>query len=386
MTCFLDPRTCLAALCSAVLLAGCASSNSTGNGSPAHTARTLLASKRMENIPLTSAHRAYAVTYRSTAANGTDQVPVNGMVAIPKGKAPLGGFPVVSWANGTTGVASQCPPSAKSNADRDRHLNAWLDRGYAVLMTDYYGWGNYGLRPDNHGRSNAAAMYDIVAAAHELPDLSLRDDWFATGHSQGGGASIWAAGTQTDKAYPLRGAIALAPTGPGVLEFMNGIVQGNPAGSAAPFISISVLAAQVVDPALTLDSLVSPPFREQVEKAREVCLDELFALPALKAGAYLKPGAGYDRFVRFIQDNDPSGLILQVPVLIVQGDRDETTVKPASTQKMMDQLCRNGATVTYREYAGVDHRGVMSSAQQLAFDFADALLANQHITDNYCVR
>ena len=40
-----------------------------------------------------------------------DQVAVSGSVAVPKGKAPKGGWPVITWAHGTTGLADSCAPS-----------------------------------------------------------------------------------------------------------------------------------------------------------------------------------------------------------------------------------------------------------------------------------
>src|SRR3954452_19856837 len=40
--------------------------------------------------------------YRSTGIDGKP-VAVSGTVSLPKGKAPKGGWPVVTWAHGTTG-------------------------------------------------------------------------------------------------------------------------------------------------------------------------------------------------------------------------------------------------------------------------------------------
>ena len=48
--------------------------------------------------------------YRSTSADGKGTV-VSGTVAVPKGKAPKGGWPVVTWAHGTVGMADACAPS-----------------------------------------------------------------------------------------------------------------------------------------------------------------------------------------------------------------------------------------------------------------------------------
>src|SRR5258708_36097966 len=62
------------------------------------------------NARLSSAAKNLLVLYRSTGINGTP-VAESGAVAIPKGKPPKGGWPVVTWAHGTTGIADQCAPT-----------------------------------------------------------------------------------------------------------------------------------------------------------------------------------------------------------------------------------------------------------------------------------
>ena len=39
---------------------------------------------------------------------------MSGTLTVPKGKAPKGGWPVISWAHGTTGIADQCAPSREA--------------------------------------------------------------------------------------------------------------------------------------------------------------------------------------------------------------------------------------------------------------------------------
>src|SRR3954452_13619121 len=53
---------------------------------------------------LGSAHANELILYRSTGIDGKP-VAVSGTVSIPRGKAPKGGWPVVTWAHGTTGIA-----------------------------------------------------------------------------------------------------------------------------------------------------------------------------------------------------------------------------------------------------------------------------------------
>src|SRR6202011_4115952 len=76
-------------------------------------------------------------------------IATSGIIALPTTPPPSGGYPVVSWAHGTVGVASLCAPSRDQpsssahpmNAYPQTLLNALLRQGYAVTMTDYEGLG-----------------------------------------------------------------------------------------------------------------------------------------------------------------------------------------------------------------------------------------------------
>ena len=59
---------------------------------------------------LKSAKTNTLLLYRSTAVDGKTIV-VSGDVAVPKGKAPKGGWPVITWAHGTVGIADACAPT-----------------------------------------------------------------------------------------------------------------------------------------------------------------------------------------------------------------------------------------------------------------------------------
>lgn len=93
---------------------------------------------------LPSAQRTELITYLSEGADGRPAL-VSGTVAIPKGEAPESGWPVISWAHGTTGVGDACAPSADtvggpahSYVERTTDmLDRWVADGYAVVQTDY---------------------------------------------------------------------------------------------------------------------------------------------------------------------------------------------------------------------------------------------------------
>jgi hypothetical protein len=54
--------------------------------------------------------RAVRILYHSLSADGGD-VATSGVVLVPAGTPPPGGWPVIAWAHGTTGVARMCAPS-----------------------------------------------------------------------------------------------------------------------------------------------------------------------------------------------------------------------------------------------------------------------------------
>lgn len=325
---------------------------------------------------LPDAGENYFVSYLAPTPTGGEAV-LYGQISLPKSPPPEGGYPVISWGNGTTGNAPQCAPSIVSSYAVE-YLNEWVKRGYAVVRTDYEGWGADGPRLELNGKSNADAMGYLVAAAHELTD-QLSDDWIAIGHSLGGGAALWTA-SQSYK-YNLKGAIALAPVGPGVLEFIDGIMQGKPIGHfTQQFVSVTLLGAQATDPSIDIDRLATGEMKPQLEAMRDsACLgDPVFMnFPHLQPGEYLKPGEDYDKLVSFLKAQDPSSLKLNVPVLIAQGTDDETTVTPSTTEKMVSSLCASDATVDYKVYKAADHRGVITASSMDAFQFAETVFSGK---------
>ena len=64
------------------------------------------------------------VLYHTTSVGGND-VAVSGTIAIPKGTPPAGGWPVISWAHGTTGDGAACTPSLdEANGPEHWYLGA----------------------------------------------------------------------------------------------------------------------------------------------------------------------------------------------------------------------------------------------------------------------
>ncbi|MFV1468948.1 lipase family protein [Mycolicibacterium elephantis] len=156
---------------------------------------------------------AVRVVYRSTT-NAGQPVDVSGVVAVPAGKAPEGGWPIIAFGHSLTGVTENCAPSlARGLGGYASAMTVMLNRGYMVMMPDFQGLGVPG-RP--HAPLDWVAlgnnMIDGVRAARRvLPDAS--DNWGAYGSGQGGLAA-WASAIRAvdyGGGLNLVGAVALSP-------------------------------------------------------------------------------------------------------------------------------------------------------------------------------
>ncbi|MEH3157013.1 MAG: alpha/beta hydrolase [Gordonia paraffinivorans] len=157
---------------------------------------------------------AARITYESTSGVDGSTVLVSGTVFAPVGPAPSGGWPIVAYGHGTTGVQHECAPSlSPSLLGAADAVGILVKDGYVVVMPDYQGLG---LDDTYHPYLDAATvghnMVDGVRAARKLiPDTSQR--WVAVGSSQGGQAA-WAANeaaARDDAGLDLLGTASLAP-------------------------------------------------------------------------------------------------------------------------------------------------------------------------------
>lgn len=175
---------------------------------------SLLSAKTMPGLSADLANHVHAarVVYRSTSGDGQPTV-VSGSVFIPNGEPPNGGWPVVSFGHGTTGIDQSCAPSSSDSllgyADA---VGALVLRGYAVALTDYQGLGTPGVHPYTDSRTAGLNMIDSVRALRATFRY-VSNRWGAFGGSQGGGAA-WAADEQAVTYAPelkLVGAVAVSP-------------------------------------------------------------------------------------------------------------------------------------------------------------------------------
>src|SRR3954469_4877979 len=87
------------------------------------------ARKITTSAALAGASSSWLVLYRSPGSDGKPNA-VSGVVSLPRGKAPKGGFKSVSWTHGTSGIADKCAPSRASG---DNEANVYQSYSYPLL-------------------------------------------------------------------------------------------------------------------------------------------------------------------------------------------------------------------------------------------------------------
>ncbi|MFC9838248.1 alpha/beta hydrolase family protein [Rhodococcus sp. NPDC127530] len=379
-------RARIGAVAALVLVSGSACSTATSETATDPAALRpgrLLSSRVVADGPaLPSAGRNEVITYASQDGNG-DPVVVSGTVSIPRTPAPEGGYPVISWAHGTTGVADACAPSADFAGGPahsylsgvDASLDDWVAKGYAVVSTDYQGLGTPGVHPYVNGDTEVNAVVDIVRASRAM-DPAVGSTWFVIGHSQGGQAALFTAAQGGERAPELHlgGAVAIAPEN-GLDQTPQYFRSGVPGIEAAEaFLPLILLGAQAADPALDLSELLTEQAQPLLTVARTGCIDDIRKMPPVPADQVFRPDADLGPLTEYLARQEPSRVHVQVPTLVAQSSGDLVVSKP-STDLMVKTLQDNGNELTYRTYEGADHRGTIGASQKDAQDFVAGILA-----------
>ncbi len=322
----------------------------------------VLAAEELPPVDRLAGATRHRVLYASEDRDGRT-VPVSGVVLVPDGTPPEGGWPVVSWGHGTTGVADACAPSLTDNLfynEYAQEASTMLDAGYAVVATDYPGLGTPGMHSYLVGVDEGNAMVDMVTAARQVePDLSTT--WFAVGHSQGGQAALFA--TRAAERAPeldLAGAVSIAPAS-GLELALPAITVGSvPADLAYGVYMLAGLST--VDDNFEVDDVLGPAGLSH----RDVLLEDgclLDAYSRLDVGEVdqifsMSTDQAWELSERISRHGNPENEPVVGPVLVVQGEEDQD-VPVQLTNLMVEAFDEHGSPVDYRTYPGLGHDQVI---------------------------
>jgi len=322
---------------------------------------------------LTHEAAAYRVMYRSTGQLG-QAVAVTGMVFVPQGSPPAGGWPIVAWNHGTSGVGDQCAPSRWPDLYTGDSWDVYLtqvDRllaeGYLVTATDYEGLGTPGLHPYLQTDSLGRAVIDGVRAARELagdlvPAVPTQTRWAAIGHSEGGQAAIGAGELAAgySQGLTLVGAAAYAPS----QHIELGIEAMSALPTTAPYLAYFAVGMKSINANFNYANFVGPIYRNRMGDAEEHCFDEWFGpdnqgviptpLTALNPLWLLDPTVR--RWISNLQVGQRRGA---APVFVMQGGLDLLVV---TYGLFVNEICRTGTPVDGQVYPLSDHDAVVDQA------------------------
>jgi pimeloyl-ACP methyl ester carboxylesterase len=298
---------------------------------------------------------AVRILYHSRSARGED-VAVSGVVLLPEGKPPAGGWPIIAWAHGFHGSARTCAPSLSKNLNEGSLLSMYTSLGYAVVASDYAGLGTNFPHADLDVRSHALdVIYSVMAARAALPQLGRK--WLVAGYSQGAVVSVAVAEFSGEKEEAdYLGAIAISGLAEPE-EFFARIAAQRP--DYSPFLFLAHGINTVFREFRVEDMLTEKALRlyEEIGSSCEIKPD-----PELTANELLKPGWESNRYVKlFFARNTLNGKSGRGPVLVIAGDADPN-VPAELTAKAVSRLCEQKNRVLFVKYLGLNGSAALSNS------------------------
>lgn len=320
----------------------------------------------------------FSVDYWTTRSNGAP-VQVSGALIVPDGPAPEGGWPIMAYDHGTSGLGPGCggqsDTSRFSRPKEDKLLQYFVSKGFAVVAPDFLGLGRFetGPHPYLELRSEATATIDLVKAAREArPDLSRT--WAVTGFSQGGHAALGAANLQAALAPDLdfRGTVAVDPAsdvekfvplaGPYIPE-----IPGQSGNAIDGFVVSMLVGLRETHPDLDLNSYLTPRGREVFDQAGSLCFADIMKVTdGLSIGDMLARPLGDDRFRAAMADYmtvPTSGY--DAPILLLLNLTDTVVPSPLHVA-LAAQFAANG--VDFSTVTGMGGHTEMSPQMWSAVD------------------
>lgn len=326
------------------------------------TPGTIVKSDPLLGVPF--AARGWRIMYTSTDVHG-EPVLSTGVLVVPLGPPPPGGRTIVSWGHPTTGSAPDCAPSYGFDPYLAiEGMRPLLDRGYAVVATDYTGMGVDG--PDSYlvGTTEGNNMLDAARAARHVLPGALSDRLIMWGHSQGGQAVLFAAQQAADYApeFDLK-AVAVAAPAADLTALMGSHlddIQGVTIGSYA-FQAFADVYGDTV-PGAQIDTILTPEAIANLPAMNELCLlahtSELHTIGGPTVGKFTTTDpTKTEPWATLLAENSAGAVAFDAPLFIAQGLKDQLVI-PDDTKEFAEHEASLGMTVTYHEIPFADHGSV----------------------------
>ncbi|MDR3651232.1 MAG: lipase family protein [Acidimicrobiales bacterium] len=319
----------------------------------------------IESVPVSAPGvngTAYLVKYWSESFPKNKPVTVTGLVFVPPGTPPAGGWPVVSWAHATNGLNGSCAPSGNPEIAVPE-INVLLAQGWEVTATDYQGEGNKSLKPTKGilpylvGASAARNTIDIVRAAQQSATFHASPNYVVWGHSEGGQTAMFVLEIASSYApsLNLKGVMALAP--PSNLNTLIPLVVESGPNAGYLFLLVAGFNAAYGNARAPLLEMLTAIGKREVTLLKRECLAG-FGDPYNTVFAHPAGSALPAKWQALVNQNDPGNFTAasSAPLVIVSGDQDDL-VWPVTTNSLANELCALSPPQDLERwlYAGLGH-------------------------------
>lgn len=312
------------------------------------------------------------VTYGARNAHGSP-IKVTGLVTIPEGEAPEGGWPVLSYAHGTTGITKEAAPSLALGTHPDHeaftmvvdtYLQVWLDKGFAVIQPDYEGLGTTGKGTYMDRHSLASSVNELVRATRK--EFGFAESWYNTGWSQGGFAAV-AAASADDVPAGLKKTLAIAP---GDTYVPTAKVPGFAAKALAATIdeehlayaSYAVQGAMNFNKGIKADDFLSGTGKKVMDYASRVCLTTFKEENTVHGKEIFNDEPNVTALLEHFSMNSMVNMRPQGPVVIFSSEDDEIITYSQISAAAKKLVATDGVDVTFEVRTGEGHRDMVRRA------------------------
>ncbi|KAF7531122.1 hypothetical protein G7054_g9170 [Neopestalotiopsis clavispora] len=337
---------------------------------------------------------SYRFQYVSVDVFG-NAVPATGFIAFPyAGRSNDHKFGTIAWAHGTSGVFRGCAPSAMPNLYEYDSWAYLINRGYAVVATDYAGLGNnYTAHQYFALSAQANDLYYSVVAARKLFGAQLSDEWMSVGHSQGGGAVWTLAESDLLREDPLNagtylGTVAQAPGLRGkdlATQGYYAALNGTGTDNSRAVLGELGWGAFGLHRVIANESFawVHEKFRKRLalaELAQACYLSmELLVADLEVDDVFNISDASFQAEFAVSQNNSLVGQRKsEQPVLVVQGLAD-VSVYATVTELSYEAACEYGNVIQMQYYPGLDHVPVIAGSAPSFLQWIDDRFAGKTV-------
>lgn len=297
---------------------------------------------------------AVRIVYHSRSPHEKD-VAASGVVLLPRGVAPPGGWPIIAWAHDLTGFARQCAPSLLKTLNEGPLLSMYVGLGYAVVASDYAGLGTNFPYAVLDVPSNAQDVINSVAAARAaLPQLGSK--WLVAGYRYGSRVAVGVAeGVPKNADSNFLGAIGIL----GVAdppEFFEHLTQG----PSYPMLLFLTQGIKRQHAEFRVDDMLTDKGMAQYKYLGESCEPTSGQAPSsnelLKAGWQNNPDIK-EFFLRNALGRKPAFSAL----LLISGETDGD-VPSSLTDSIVGRLCQQKDHVLFVNYPGLSASAVLANS------------------------